>query len=174
MNQYFIEKYKQPEIIETIANPPLIKGMKPLLDKFNDLLAIDVYFYTGMLKTNLICETGHYTIVDVELEIMNDLINSNPTTHKNFKKKNKKGLRLLIEHYNNLLDVPSDKSVYSGLYDTMWDLDVDIGHIYLLLAIIHVTIALNMESGINLIKATDKVFKDEIESKDDLINREVV
>jgi hypothetical protein len=147
--------------VETLANTLQPENLKPLLDKFNDLLAIDVYFYTGLLKTKLLTESGAYELVEIESEAMEEIINNNPTNHNNFKKKNKKGLKLLIDHYNNLFSTPIDKSDYKVLYDAMWDLEVDIGQIYILLSVIHVIIPLTMKGGINLIKASEKVFNAE-------------
>jgi len=159
MNHYFVEKFKTPPGLETPSN-------KVLLDKFESLLVVDVYLYTAMLKSKLIEFIPFELYFEVEKLVLEDITEQYQKTNKKMKR-NKEAEKLLIEHYNNLLDVPFDKSVFNEVHEIFWDLDVPISELLILLVIIHTTIAFTIKDGINLINALSKVFNDEYDSRID-------
>ena len=117
INDIMIEKYKFPDEIYS-------DELVPLRNVLEDMLAIDVYFYTGLIKSQLLAtreelETINFLIVleqsCIKLEIdKNNMIHLDP---------DKKSVDFLVEHFDSLLDVPIGEDGFGRITKVLDSLD---------------------------------------------------
>jgi len=146
--------------------------MKPVIDLLTDMLVIDVYFYCVIIRSNLLMNLELYNgekidLTTIEFEILNDELKKNNL--KTFKL-NKKDKKMIIDHYNYLLDLPHDQSDLKRIDEEIMDLNIPIDIILLMLSKIRINILASTEKASILARAVEIVGKNELKWRQSLLN----
>ncbi|MCL2311355.1 MAG: hypothetical protein FWC41_02530 [Firmicutes bacterium] len=163
MSIYFRERFKDYEKLLELEN----MGLNPLFDLFKDMLLIDVYFITGIIRSYVMGLDPNMEIVQLELAIADEEFKRCPNNKGN--KKSKKDQELLVDHYNNILNKTDD---IEKTWDAIDNVKGTVADILIYFFIIRAKILCYLDNSINMTIAIAQLAKNELKN-DGLTDKEI-
>ena len=149
MYDFFEKKYE--------SNYNLGISIKPLVDFFESMLAIDVYCYCRIIADVMLGNADSDEIVEVELLLVEDELKRNG---RKLSKAGKDDEQLLENHFRNLLKLLDKKSIDMKIWDLTKSTGLSNPDIALLLFKIQVNIFANLDGSITMLKALNNATAD--------------
>ena len=156
MSVFFLKKYEDHLNLRDTE-------FKPIIDLFTDMLMIDVYFFCGMINAKIIPSEDVIEFTKTEMIMFSKELENNKLK---LSKSNKKDKKLLVDHYNNLLDLPIEGGYIEKIWDALEIIDITLGDVVLLFSMIRGKILANLEGCVNMLKAISIVMSDELKRRE--------
>lgn len=156
MQTFFKEKYEDRLDLKNTE-------FEPLIDLFSDMLAVDVYLFTGLIKTKIIPSEMTTDFLEIEKELLSQELEKNPRRKS---KRNKFDEKLLIDHFNELLDTPIKGGYIEKIWEVLDTIDTTLGDVAVLFALIRANILSNLDGAVNITSALGKVMAEDLQRRE--------
>jgi len=149
MYDFFEKKYE--------SNYNLGINIKPLVDFLESMLAIDVYYYCGMITCGMLADGNSDEYCEAEMLLLEDELKRNG---KKLSKASKDDEQLLENHFRNLLKLSDKKGIDMEIWNLAKGTGLSNPDIALLLFKIQVNIFANLDGSITMLKALNNATAD--------------
>ena len=134
-------------------------GLDPVFNLFKDMLMIDVYLITGLIKSQILTKIPTMEMIELEPKIAKEEL-ENCTNREN--KRNKKEEKLLIKHYYNILNDPKN---LEKTWDAIKKTNGSIRDLLIFFFVVRGKIICHLDNPINMTMAIFKIGESEIKNK---------